>query len=175
MTVSVAEAARTLESRGQLKRERFDHSERIIPHVAELASRPLPVDLADFYRVCIWDVGGFRATPPTWNAHVGWIKRNCVIDWLLPGGAIPIFSDGCGNLFGVDLLSQTDHPAVYFFDHEDGWEKPAYAAGSSIGTFLLLLAEHDVALEEKRPAGWELTIDPDLDKCPRAPPIWLAG
>jgi hypothetical protein len=97
------------------------------------------------------------------------------IDWLLPAGAVPIFSDGCGSLYGVDVSSVTDHPAVYFFDHEDGWEKPAYAAGSSIGTFLLLLAEHDIALDEKRPSGWELAIDPDLDKCPRAPPIWRAG
>lgn len=174
MTVSVEEAARSLESGGKLKRERVDQSALIITHVSELAGKPLAADLADFYRQCIWEVGDFRATPPIWNAHVGWIKRNRVIDWLLPGGAIPIFSDGCGNFFGVDLLSKTDHPAVYFFDHEEGWQKPAYAAGSSIGAFLLLLAEHDAAIDEKRPPGWELKIDPDLKKCPRAPPIWLA-
>jgi hypothetical protein len=88
--------------------------------------------------------------------------------------AIPLFWDGCGSLDGVDVSQATDHPAVYFFDHEDGWEKPACVAGSSIGVFLLLLAEHDAAIDEKRPPGWELTIDPDLGKCPRAPPIWLA-
>jgi hypothetical protein len=38
----------------------------------------------------------------------------------------------------------------------------------------MLLAEHDVALHQKRPRGWELAIDPDLGKCLRAPPIWLA-
>ena len=174
MIVSIAEVVRSLEERGQLERQRLDHSALVIAHVAELAGRPLPADLVDFYGQCIWEVGDFRATPPTWNAYVGWIKRNCVIDWLLPGGAVPIFSDGCGNLFGVDLLSETDHPAVYFFDHERGWDRPAYAAGSSIGSFLLLLAEHDAAIDEKRPAGWELKIDPDLGDCPRAPPIWLA-
>jgi hypothetical protein len=96
------------------------------------------------------------------------------IQWLLPGKAVPIFSDGCGSLYGMDLSKITDHPAVYFFDHEDGWEKPAYAVGSSIGTFLLLLAEHDIAIDEKRPARWELAIDPDIGMCSRAPPIWLA-
>ena len=175
MTVSVTDAARMLETRGQLQRERFDHSALIIAHVAELARRPLPADFADFYRQCIREVGGFRATPPRWNSNVGWLKRNCVINWLLPASAAPIFSDGCGNLFGVDVSRATDHPAVYFFDHEKGWESPAYAAGSSIGAFLLLLAEHDAAIEENRPQGWELAIDPDLDKCPRAPPIWRAG
>jgi hypothetical protein len=75
----------------------------------------------------------------------------------------------------LDVSRATDHAAVYFFDHDSGFESPNYAAGSSIGTFLLLLAEHDAAMEEKRPQGWELAIDPDLDKCPRAPPIWRAG
>jgi hypothetical protein len=51
------------------------------------------------------------------------------------------------------------------------WRAPA---GSSIGSFLLLLAEHDAGIDEKQPPGWELKIDPNLEKCPRAPPIWLA-
>lgn len=76
--------------------------------------------------------------------------------------------------WGVDVSTTAGHPAVYFFDKADDWEKPAFAAGSSIGTFLLLLAEHDAALDEKRAPGWELQIDPDLEKCSRAPPIWLA-
>lgn len=88
--------------------------------------------------------------------------------------AVPLFNDGCGNLFGLDLLSGNSVPAVYFFDHEVGFEKPEYAAGSALGPFLLLLAQHDQAIQEGRAPGWELTVDPDIDKCPRAPPIWLA-
>jgi hypothetical protein len=71
-------------------------------------------------------------------------------------------------------MARTLASSVYFFDHEDGFEFPAYAVGSSIEKALYLLAEHDLALHEDRPDGWELAIDPDLDKCPRAPPIWLA-
>jgi hypothetical protein len=89
--------------------------------------------------------------------------------------AVPLFDDGCGNLYGLDLTPDVDSPAVYFFDHERGYEKPEYAAGSSLGTFLLLLAEGDKAQAEGWPHKCELGIDPDLERCPRAPAIWAAG
>jgi len=66
-------------------------------------------------------------------------------------------------------------PAVYFFDHEDSYERPHWAAGSSLGAFLLLLADGDRAHAEAWPQKWELSIDPDIEKCPRAPAIWAAG
>jgi hypothetical protein len=94
---------------------------------------------------------------------------------LLPAQAVPIFFDGAGNLYALDLSSGVASPAVYFFDHEDLFERPRWAAGSSLGHFLLLLGQHDQAIDEGRAPGWELGIDPDIDKCPRAPPIWLAG
>lgn len=95
---------------------------------------------------------------------------------LLHVNAVPIFFDGSGSLFGLDLGEEKDRvPAVYFFDHADGFGRPRWAAGSSLGAFLLLLAESDRALRNGRPARWELSIDPDIDKCPRAPPIWAAG
>jgi hypothetical protein len=82
---------------------------------------------------------GPLAAPSPWlsarDDHVGWLTRNCVIDWLLPANAVPIFDNGCGSFFGVDVSKTTDHPAVYFFDHEHGFKYPSYAAGSSIGTF----------------------------------------
>jgi hypothetical protein len=172
--ITVSEAARTLEKRGALRRARIDQSAQVIEYVAKLVGRPLPEDLADFYREHIDRMGDFRTTTPVWNEHVGWLTRNSVIDWLLAANAIPIFDDGCGNLFGVDVSRVTDEPAVYFFDHEKEFKYPSYAVGSSIGAFLLLLAERDTAIDEKRAPGWELGIDPDLDKCPRAPPIWVA-
>lgn len=95
---------------------------------------------------------------------------------LLNAQAVPIFSDGAGNLYGLDLSSGAATPAVYFFDHEDLFERPHWAAGSSLGRcLLLLLGQQDQALEEGRTPGWEREIDPDIDKCPRAPPIWRAG
>ena len=94
---------------------------------------------------------------------------------LLPVQAVPIFSDGAGSLYGLDLSSGMTSPAVYFFDHEDLFERPRWAAGSSLGRFLLLLGQHDRAVDEGRAPGWERGIDPDIDKCSRAPPIWLAG
>jgi hypothetical protein len=87
---------------------------------------------------------------------------------------VPIFFDGCGSLFGLDLASGDTTPAVYFFDHADEFAKPRWAAGSSLGAFLLLAADHDQAYEENWPERWQLAIDPDLDKCPRAPAIWNA-
>lgn len=89
--------------------------------------------------------------------------------------AVPIFFDGSGNVFGLDLSSRSDPPAVYWFDGEREFDRPRYAAGSSLGAFLLLLGEEDQAYLDGRPAGWQLAIDPDLDKCPRAPPPWRGG
>jgi len=57
----VSEAARQLEERGLLKRERQDHSERVIEHVGNLLGRELPPDLASFYRERIARLGD--ATP----------------------------------------------------------------------------------------------------------------
>lgn len=94
---------------------------------------------------------------------------------LLHADAVPLFGDGCGNLYGLDLTLGVEVPAVYFFDHERSYEKPEWAAGSSVGAFLLLLADSDRAYAEGWPSRWELGIDPDIEKCPRAPAIWAAG
>jgi hypothetical protein len=56
-------------------------------------------------------------------------------------------------------------PAVYFFDHEDLFERPRWAAGSSLG-HLLLLGQHDRAIDEGRAPVWESGIDPDNENCP---------
>jgi hypothetical protein len=64
-----------------------------------------------------------------------------------------------------------DDAGGYFFEHERGYGKPEYATGSSLGTFLLLLAESDRAQDEVRPSKWQLKIDPDIDKRPRAPAV----
>ena len=173
MAIAVSEAARRLEERGALKRSRKDQSGWVIDFVGRLIGRPIPADLAEFYQEHIERIGDFGATVPVWNDYVGRVTDDAFIDILLQAKAIPIFDDGCGSYFGVDVSKAGDHPAVYFFDHESEFKYPDYAAGSSIGTFLLLLAEHDLALHEKRPQGWELSIDPDLDQCPRALPIWL--
>jgi hypothetical protein len=73
------------------------------------------------------------------------------------------------------LTPGIERPAVYFFDKEDSFEKPAWAAGSSLGVFLLLLADHDRSYDENWPQRWELKVDPDIERCPRAPAIWNAG
>lgn len=174
MDITVSEACHLLEAQGALRRLPKDQSEGIAQQVRELIGGPIPADLEALYRECVESVGDFAAILPKWNERPEW-RRDGRLKALLPAQAVPIFSDGSGSLYGLDLSSGDERPAVYFFDHEDLFEKPHWAAGSSIGHFLLLLAQHDQAMGEGRSAGWELSIDPELDKCPRAPPIWLAG
>ncbi|WP_332769076.1 SMI1/KNR4 family protein [Phenylobacterium sp.] len=175
MRIPVAEAARRLEDRGLLKRERTDHSARIIEHVRKLLGRELPSDLIEFYRERIAQVGEFYAMTPGWNDHVGWRSPDSLVTELLHANAVPLFGDGCGSIYGLDLTPNVEIPAVYFFDHERGYEEAEWAAGSSLGAFLLVLGDSDRARDEEWPPRWELKIDPDIEKCPRAPALWLAG
>jgi hypothetical protein len=175
MRISVTTAARELEARGLLKRRRYDQSERVIEFVGTLLGRTLPPDLIDFYRERIDSIGEFTAQAPFWSDYVGWRSGGRLVTQLLSASAVPLFDDGCGSLFGLDLTPGVETPAVYFFDHEDRPASPSWAAGSSLGAFLLLLADHDRSRQEGWPERWELRIDPDIDKCPRAPALWDAG
>lgn len=175
MRIRVTEALRQLEGRGVVERFRHARAQHIIPYVEALVGRPLPEDLIDFYREEIARVDYCTAISPVWNDRMGWRTPDTLVTELLHVNAIPLFYDGCGNKFALDLTPGIETPAVYFFDHEDLVEAPAWAAGSSLGAFLLLTADHDRALDENWPEKWQLKIDPDLDKCPRARAIWAAG
>ncbi len=175
MEIRVAEAVQRLVKSGSIERTRANHSALIIQHVREQLGQELPPDLSDFYRECVARVGDFHAILPVWSDRVGWRPTAVKPTDLIAAQAIPIFSDGCGSFFGLDLAAGDATPAVYFFDHEDEFRSPQWAAGSSLGTFLLLLADSDRAHREGWPPRWELAIDPDLEKCPRAPAIWNAG
>lgn len=174
MTKSVPEAIEEIEGRGLLRRSRENQSAKVIPHVSELLGCPLPADLAAFYTENVEAIGYCNAVAPLWKERVGWTKESSVTE-LLHVRAVPVISDDFGNLYGLDLASGAVKPAVYFFDHENMYEKAEFAAGSSLAAFLLVLAEEVAAPAQDRPTGWQLAIDPDLDKCTRAPPIWLAG
>ena len=137
--------------------------------------KKLAADVEAFYRERVRRVAEFWAVAPTWNDRVGWRTEDRIVTQLLHVEALPVLSDGCGNLFGVDLSIRSDAPAVYFFDHEDGFAEPRWAAGSSLGRFLLLMADHDRAYDEGWPADWWSSIDPEITRCPRAPPLWLGG
>ena len=137
MSLSVTEACRQIELRGLLKRDRVDHADRIIAKVSAVPGRELPRDLAVFYRERVASIGEFPAIVPAWNDRMGWRTDDALILELAHVQAVPIFSDGCGNLFGLDLASGDATPAVYFFDHERGSEKPEYAAGVVVGCILV--------------------------------------
>jgi hypothetical protein len=174
MIITVQEACCTLDAQGALRRRPGGSPDGLVPYVRELLGDQVPADLEAFYREGVEAVGDFRAILPKWNERPE-RRREGMLRALLPAQAVPIFSDGAGSLYGLDLSSGAASPAVYFFDHEDLFERPRWAAGSSLGHFLLLLAQQDRAIEEGRTPGWERRIDPNIDKCPRAPPIWLAG
>lgn len=174
MKITVAEAVSRLDERGVLDRIKHPQAEQIIPYVEALIGRPLPTDLTDLYQLGVAQIVEFEAILPVWNDRVGWRTPDSLVTELLHANAIPLFGDGCGSRFALDLTLGVETPAVYFFDHEDGFEFPSWAAGSSLGSFLLLAADHDRAIEEKWPEKWELAIDPDIDKCPRARAIWAA-
>lgn len=174
MSTEIADVAKRLEQRRELIRTRADHSGRIIEHVCEELGQEIPEDLKALYRERIAHVGDFLAVSPIWNDRIGWRPGLVETTFLLRARAVPIFSDGCGSFYGADLDAVTATPAVYFFDHQDEFSRPRWAAGSSIARFLLLLADGDRAFKEKWPAKWELAIDPDLEHCPRAPAIWNA-
>jgi hypothetical protein len=174
MIITVQEACCTLDAQGALRRRPGGSPDGLVPYVRELLGDQMPADLEVFYREGVEAVGDFRATLPTWNERPE-RRREGMLRALLPAQAVPVFSDGAGSLYGLDLSSGAASPAVYFFDHEDLFERPRWAAGSSLGHFLLLLGQQDQATEEGRAPGWERGIDPDIDKCPRAQPIWLAG
>lgn len=172
MKIPVAEAARQLEERGLLTRFRHDQSERVIKRARELLGPDLPADLIDFYREHIAWIADFQSHVPVWNDWVGW-KDDDILAELLHVDAAPLFGDGYGNIYGLDLRSRIATPAVYLFDHEREFEIES-AAGSSLGAFMLLLADEDRAYAEGWPERWELDIDPDIETCPRARAIWAA-
>lgn len=147
----------------------------VIDRVSDLFGQDLPEDLKAFYRERIDRVADFSSYIPTWNDWVGWPDGDeWIIEWR-EAGAVPLFSDGCGNSWALDLTAGDRTPAVYFFDAITDRGTPQYAAGSTLARFLLLLAEHDLAFHEDRPRGWEKRLDPEIDRCPRAPPEWLTS
>jgi hypothetical protein len=174
MRITVADAARQLEARGLLERVRHNQSDRIIPRMEALLGQPLPADLIDFYQEGIVKIGGYRAYLPVWSDWVGWHATDSFVTELALPNAFPLFPDGCGSIFGLDLTPGVETPAVYFFDHCDLYERPHWAAGSSLGAFLVLYGDHDTPKDEWFDR-WELQVDPDIDKCPRARAIWNAG
>jgi hypothetical protein len=175
MTWSVGEAVKLLEGQDALRHRKQNDAESVIARVSELLGCPLPPILVEFYRHSVYSVGEFLAVSPEMNGRAGWRQtKDDAIRRLLDVDAVPVFYDGSGNLFGLDLKPTNTPPAVYFFDHEQSYERPVYAAGSSLGVFLLLLSRESEAYAEDWPADWQHAIDPDIDKCPRAPPLWLA-
>ena len=172
MTPSVAEVAGPHEGSGDLVRQRAAWPDGCAAWVSQEIGRALPEDLEAFYRERIVRIGDFLAVAPVWRGREGWRHGIAEVTRLLHAGAVPIFSDGCGSWFGLDLEAGETTPTIYFFDHEDGFRSPQWAAGSSLARFLLLLAQTDRAQDENRPAKWQLEIDPDLERCARAPAIW---
>ncbi|MCE2987611.1 MAG: SMI1/KNR4 family protein, partial [Phenylobacterium sp.] len=118
MDISVREACRSLEAQGALRRRLRGSPDGLVAYVRELLGDQMPADLEALYREGVEAIGDFRAVIPKWNERPE-RRREGLLRALLPAQAVPIFSDGAGNLYGLDLSSGAASPAVYFFDHED--------------------------------------------------------
>lgn len=128
-------------------------SDRLALFLPEVFGPKVPEDLIAFYGEAIASVGDFNALGPGWRDWSGWGGSAESLSQLMHAGAAPHFWDGCGSLYGLDLTAGDATPAVYFFDHDNGFAKPGYAAGSSLGAFLLLFADRDRAYREKWPTA----------------------
>jgi hypothetical protein len=172
MRISVSAAVEQLVAQELIERERHGDPDSVVDHVCQLIGRAVPSDLADLYREEIRFVGDFRAVYPTFNQRMGWDPDNdATITRLLDAKVVPIFFDGVGNLYAFDVDPAVQTPAVYLFDHEREFALE-HIAGTSLGSFLLILGDMDRAIAEDWPEGWQLRIDPDLDKSSKAPPEW---
>jgi hypothetical protein len=169
--ISVSEAAHQLEKRGLLTRRRRKFEIQVIDFVSEQLGRPVPPELAEFYAENIDYICDAGAICPTWNPWVGFEPVYPDLWNALPD-AVPLFTDGNGSLFGLDLLDAGPRRGVYFFDHIDSFKFPAWPAGSSLATFLLFLGDRDRALQEGWPDDWMEKIDPEIKNCPRVEPRW---
>lgn len=181
VSISIAEAVLRLEPGGllkcaprSLKRGHSFDPDRLIANVRELIGQDLPRDLQDFYHAGIWQIGSYGAVTATFSDWVDWRGGADYFTKYLELGAIEVFSDECGNPYVLDLTSGDQTPAVYFIDHEIDPPVLGFAAGSSLGACMLLIGEDERAFfaKEERPDRWELAIDPDIEKCPRAPALW---
>lgn len=169
----IADAVRRLEALGMVRRRRWALGPDLESYAASVIGRPIPQDLADLYRENLDYVGHFNAVAPIWSDYFGTWNSDS-IDELLHVNAVPIFSDGSGNYFAVDLQSPGDSPPVYHFERAWNFRSPGFAVGSSIAKFLLLAAGADGTGNgfDAEDRDWVLSIDPDIEKCPRAPALW---
>lgn len=103
---------------------------------------------------------------------MGWRTDDSEICELLHLNFLPVFSEGCGNTIAMDITPGVQDAALYFFDHEGWMDAPDYAVASSLGAFLLLAVAEYEAGDEELPEKWQLEIDPDIEKCSRAPALW---
>jgi len=119
MSFTIASVAKELEQRNELIRAHPDQAARIVERISEELGQELPDDLKAFYRKHIARIGDFLATSPIWSERAGWRSGMVETTILLSARAVPIFSDGCGSYYGVDIDAGDATPAVYFFDHQD--------------------------------------------------------
>ncbi len=185
MNISIAEAVRRLEPGGLLicaprtpKRGHSFDPNRLISNVRALIGQDLPRDLQDFYHAGIWRIGSYSGATASFSDWVDWSsEREEYFTRYLDLGVIEVFSDEYGNAYVLDLTAGDSTPAVYFIDHEHDPPVLGFAAGSSLGVCMQLLGEEERAFlaKEDLPDRWQLDIDPDIDKCPRARAIWNAG
>ncbi|WP_141653169.1 SMI1/KNR4 family protein [Phenylobacterium immobile] len=146
-------------------------SPRVIDYMAEIIGQPIPDELAEFYSENIESICQFSSYVPVWNEWIGFRSSEREF-WQSIPQAVPLFSDGCGSIFGLDLQYPGPRHGVYFFDHIDRFKFPSQPVGSSLATSLLILGDWDRALQEGWPDDWMEKIDPEIKNCLRVEPKW---
>ncbi|MHB9134685.1 MAG: SMI1/KNR4 family protein [Armatimonadota bacterium] len=131
----------------------------------------LPAELMDWLKMyngpCVGPGGIYGIAPARefltiemqFKLHPGWKEK----------GWFPVAGDGVGNEYVLDSSTGKDlHHPIYFLDHEESVDQPAYIVASNLWTFLWFLLQSEMEHDQHKVSCWPfnkekvLAVDPAL-------------
>jgi hypothetical protein len=82
-------------------------------------------------------------------------------------GWIPVAGDGCGSYYVMAMkYPRSEDGPIYFIDHEDGYDRPAYVVASGLWRFLRFLLRNEVIRERGGRGDWPFNKEAVLQEDP---------